>query len=142
MNSHSSNNQNISQINQSIFFFSEPPRVSLNVNSKVSLAEGELERVDCEAKGFYPLDVHVTWLKESQTPGKRPKPEVLNTQGIVQQTSHRHNLDGTYSVTTYFLLKPNLQDSGYLYTCSVSHDALSVPILKNFTLSVTSKSLT
>lgn len=113
--------------------------MSLNVHSEVSLTEGELERVDCEAKGFYPLDVNVSWLKESQTPGEGEIPKVLNILGIVKQSSHRQSPDGTYTITTYFLLKPTLQDSGYLYTCSVSHDALQMPILKSFTLRVTSK---
>ncbi|XP_076129148.1 tapasin-related protein-like [Alosa pseudoharengus] len=113
----------------------EPPRVSLNVNSQVSLSEGELQRVDCEAAGFYPLDVHMEWLKESLTPGASR----VNTLGIAMLSSHRHNPDGTYSLTAYFLLKPTLQDSGYRYTCRVSHDGLQMPIRKSFTLSVTEK---
>ncbi|XP_076129150.1 tapasin-related protein-like isoform X2 [Alosa pseudoharengus] len=114
----------------------EPPRVSLNVNSQVSLSEGELQRVDCEAAGFYPLDVHMEWLKESLTPGASRMPEVLK---VVTFSNHRNNPDGTYSLTAHFLLKPTLQDSGYRYTCRVSHDALQMPIRKSFTLSVTEK---
>ncbi|XP_062406630.1 tapasin-related protein-like [Sardina pilchardus] len=114
----------------------EPPRVSLNVNSQVSLSEGELQRVDCEAAGFYPLDVHMEWLKESLTPGASRMPEVLK---VVMFSNHRHNPDGTYTLTAYFLLKPTLRDSGYRYTCRVSHDALRMPIRKSFNLIVTEK---
>ncbi|XP_062406816.1 tapasin-related protein-like isoform X2 [Sardina pilchardus] len=117
----------------------EPPFVSLNVNSEVSLSEGELQRVDCEAKGYYPLDVHMEWVRKSVNPGTSHVFEVLNTLGIVKFPSHRHNPDGTYSSIAYFLLRPTLQDSGYLYTCRVSHKALQMPIRKSFTLSVTRK---
>ncbi|XP_062406827.1 tapasin-related protein-like [Sardina pilchardus] len=113
-----------------------PPHVSLNVNSEVSLSEGELQRVNCEAKDYYPLDVHMEWLKESLTPGASHTPEVLK---VVKFSDHRHNPDGTYTLTAYFLLKPTLRDSGYRYTCRVSHDALRMPIRKSFTLSVTEK---
>ncbi|KAG5277226.1 hypothetical protein AALO_G00115140 [Alosa alosa] len=116
-----------------------PPAVSLNVNSEVSLSEGELQMVACEATHYYPLDVHIEWLKESLTPGASRVPEVLNTLGIVMFSNHSNNPDGTYSLTAHFLLKPTPQDSGYSYTCRVSHDALQMPIRKSFTLSVTEK---
>lgn len=120
-------------------FPSESPRVSLNVNSELSLAEGELHRVDCVATDYYPLDVHMEWLKESLTPETTHIPEVLKTLGIVTFSSHRHNPDGTYSLTAFILLEPTVQDSGYRYTCRVSHVALEMPILKSFTLTVMSK---
>lgn len=119
--------------------FAEPPRVSLNVNSEVTLTEGELQRMNCEAEGFYPLDVHMEWLKESLTPGASRMPEVLK---VVMFSNHRYNSDGTYSLTAFFLLQPKLQDSGYRYTCRVSHDSLRMPIRKSFTLTVTGKCLT
>ncbi|KAG5277228.1 hypothetical protein AALO_G00115160 [Alosa alosa] len=112
----------------------EPPRVSLNVNSEVSPSEGELQRVECVATDYYPLDVHMEWLKESLTPGASHMPEVLK---VVTFSNHSNNPDGTYSLTAHFLLKPTPQDSGYSYTCRVSHDALQMPIRKSFTLSVT-----
>ncbi|XP_076129146.1 tapasin-related protein-like isoform X1 [Alosa pseudoharengus] len=113
-----------------------PPAVSLNVNSEVSLSEGELQMVACEATHYYPLDVHMEWLKESLTPGASHMPEVLK---VVMFSNHSNNPDGTYSLTAHFLLKPTPQDSGYSYTCRVSHDALQMPIRKSFTLSVTEK---
>lgn len=117
----------------------EPPHVSLDVNLELSLAEGELRRVDCKATDYYPLDVHMEWLKESLAPEATQTPEVLNSLGIVTFSSHRHNPDGTYSHTAFILLEPTLQDSGCRYTCRVSHAALEMPILKSFTLTVMSK---
>lgn len=115
----------------------EPPRVSLSVSSELSLVVGAEQKVMCEATGYYPLDVHIEWLKESLSPGGSRMPEVLK---VVMFSSHRHHLDGTYSLSAFFLLKPTLQDSGYRYTCRVSHVALRVPIRKTFTLSVTEES--
>ena len=116
--------------------FSEPPRVSLSVSSEVSLVVGGEQKVVCEAVGYYPLDVHMEWLKKSLSPGASRMPEVLK---VDMYSSHRRHQDGTYSVSAFFLLQPTLQDSGYRYTCRVSHVALRVPIRKSFTLSVTGK---
>ncbi|XP_062408064.1 tapasin-related protein [Sardina pilchardus] len=115
----------------------EPPRVSLSVSSELSLVEGAEQKVVCEATGYYPLDVHIEWLKESLNPGSSRMPDVLKN---VMFSSHRHHLDSTYSLSAFFLLKPTLQDSGYRYTCRVSHVALRVPIRKTFSLSVTEES--
>ncbi|XP_031429312.2 tapasin-related protein-like isoform X2 [Clupea harengus] len=112
----------------------EPPRVSLSVSSEVSLVVGGEQKVVCEAVGYYPLDVHMEWLKKSLSPGASRMPEVLK---VDMYSSHRRHQDGTYSVSAFFLLQPTLQDSGYRYTCRVSHVALRVPIRKSFTLSVT-----
>lgn len=112
----------------------ESPRVSLSVQSELSLTVGGEQKVVCEATGYYPLDVHMEWLKESLSPGGSRIPEVLKN---VMFSSHRHHMDGTYSLSAFFLLKPSLKDSGYRYTCRVSHASLRVPIRKSFTLSVT-----
>ncbi|KAL2096456.1 hypothetical protein ACEWY4_008604 [Coilia grayii] len=112
----------------------EPPRVSLNVGPDVSLAVGEEQRVACEAATYYPLDVRMEWLKESTVPGASRMPEVLKQ---VLFSSHRHHLDGTYSLSAFFLLRPAPQDSGYRYTCRVSHASLQMPVRKSFTLTVT-----
>ncbi|XP_063061221.1 tapasin-like [Engraulis encrasicolus] len=112
----------------------EPPRVSLTVSAELSLAVGEEQKVLCEAATYYPLDVRMEWLKESTVPGASRMPEVLKQ---VLFSSHRHHLDGTYSLSAFFLLKPSLQDSGYRYTCRVEHASLQYPIRKSFTLTVT-----
>ncbi|XP_041952243.1 tapasin-related protein-like [Alosa sapidissima] len=114
----------------------ELPRLSLNVNSQVSLSVGELLRVDCEATNYYPHDVHMEWLKESLTPGASRMPEVLNNTTF---SSHHRKQNYTYSHIVSYLLKPTLQDSGYRYSCRLSHHALQMHIQKSFTLSVTDK---
>ncbi|XP_028818944.1 tapasin-related protein [Denticeps clupeoides] len=112
----------------------EPPRVSLDVPSPLVLPEGAEQKVVCEAAGYYPLDVEMEWLKESLKPGSSLMPEVLKN---VLYSSHRNHPDGTFSLSAFFLLKPSLQDSGYRYTCRVSHRSLNVPIRKSFILDVT-----
>lgn len=112
----------------------ESPRVSLSVGSELMMTLGEERKVVCEAAGYYPLDVHIEWLRESLAPGGSRMPEVLK---VVMFSSHRHHLDGTFSLSAFFLLQARLQDSGYRYTCRVSHASLRVPIRKSFTLTVT-----
>ncbi|KAM6959290.1 tapasin-related protein [Aplochiton taeniatus] len=116
----------------------ESPRVSLNVDSSVSMAMGSDQKVLCEAAGYYPLDVEMEWIRTAPggsteyRPGA-PLPE--RVQNILF-SSHRHNQDGTYSVSAFFYLQGALQDSGYQFTCRVSHTSLRMPIRKTFTLTV------
>ncbi|XP_018606086.1 tapasin-related protein [Scleropages formosus] len=109
----------------------ENPRVTINVGSALELPEGNEQKVVCEAQGYYPLDVEMEWLRERK--GAR-LPEVLKN---VLFSSHRHHSDGTYSLSSFFLLKPTLHDSGYTYSCRTSHRSLRSPIRKSFTLTVT-----
>ncbi|KAI7800644.1 hypothetical protein IRJ41_008339 [Triplophysa rosa] len=111
---------------------SEQPRVSLNVGSPFSLTLGEDKKVVCDAEGYYPLDVNMEWLREPV--GGSPTPVFLKN---VLYSSHRVHQDGTYSLSAFFLLQPGLEDSGYKYTCRVSHKSLLTPIRKSFILSVT-----
>ncbi|XP_056613059.1 tapasin-related protein-like [Triplophysa dalaica] len=111
---------------------SEQPRVSLNVGSTYSLTLGEDKKVVCDAEGYYPLDVTMEWLREPV--GGSPTPVFLKN---VLYSSHRVHQDGTYSLSAFFLLQPGLEDSGYKYTCRVSHKSLLTPIRKSFILSVT-----
>ncbi|KAL7848822.1 hypothetical protein SRHO_G00204450 [Serrasalmus rhombeus] len=109
----------------------EPPRVSVNVGSSLALTLGGEQKVVCDAEGYYPLDVNIDWVREPS--GSSFLPEVLKN---VLYSSHRHNKDGTYSLSAFFLLQPGLEDSGYKYTCRVHHQALRIPIRKSFTLTV------
>lgn len=106
----------------------------MNVGSTLSLTLGQEQKVVCDTQGYYPLDVTVDWLRESVKSGLLP--EVLKT---VLYSSHRHNQDGTYSLSAFFLLNPDLEDSGYKYTCRVQHQSLRTPIRKSFTLIVTGR---
>lgn len=115
----------------------EPPRVSLNVGSALSLQEGGEQKITCEAEGYYPLDVDIVWhMQDPAVSGRRvgaPLPEVLQN---VLFSSHRYNQDGTYSLTSFFYLKASLSHSGRQFTCSVSHQSLRTPIKKSFILTV------
>ncbi|XP_063763070.1 LOW QUALITY PROTEIN: tapasin-related protein-like [Eleginops maclovinus] len=115
----------------------EAPRVSLNVGSTLLLQEGEEQKVTCEAESYYPLDVEIVWYMQdlavsAQSVGA-PLPVKLQN---VLLSSHKHNPDKTFSLTSFFYLQAALKRSGREFTCSVSHKALRVPIKKNFILTV------
>ncbi|XP_056613099.1 tapasin-related protein-like [Triplophysa dalaica] len=110
----------------------EQPHVSLNVDSTLSLTLGEYKKVMCDAERYYPLDVNIEWWREHV--GVIPKPLLLDN---VLHSSHKHDNDGLFSLSASFYLKPGLEDSGYKYTCKVSHKSLLTPIRKSFILSVT-----
>ena len=116
----------------SVCLAAESPQVSLNVGTSLMLQEEEEQKVVCEARGYYPLDVQLEWLKEQR--GGNRLPEVLKN---ILFSSHRRQNDGTYSLSVFFLLHPSIMDSGSTYTCRASHHSLRVPIRKSFTLTVT-----
>ncbi|XP_071212992.1 tapasin-like isoform X1 [Salvelinus alpinus] len=116
----------------------ERPRVSLNVDSVISLVDTEKQKVVCEAGGYYPLDVEMEWFREPSGGGGGLLPEKLDT---VLYSSHRHHQNGTYSLSAFFLLHASLHDSGSKYFCRVSHSSHRMPIRKSFTLIVTEKAL-
>ncbi|XP_042343010.1 tapasin-related protein [Plectropomus leopardus] len=115
----------------------EPPRVSLNIGPTLSLQEGGEQRVTCDAESYYPLDVEIKWyVQDPAAVGQRvgaPLPRELQN---VLLSSHKHNQDKTFSLTSFFYLQASLRDSGRQFTCSVSHRSLRVPIRKSFTLTV------
>lgn len=115
----------------------EPPRVSINVESVLSMVEGEEQKVICDADKYYPLDVEIVWhVQDRAMSGQRvgaPLPKVLSN---VLLSSHKHNNDKTFSLSAFFYLKASLRDSGRQFTCSVSHKSLRVPIKKSFILNV------
>uniref|UniRef100_A0A8C2KEJ1 Ig-like domain-containing protein n=1 Tax=Cyprinus carpio TaxID=7962 RepID=A0A8C2KEJ1_CYPCA len=111
---------------------SEQPRVSINVGSTLSMTLGKNEKLICDAEGYYPLDVNIEWYCEAS--GGSPMPSLLEN---VMHSSHRYNQDGTYSLSAIFYLQPGLENSGYKYTCRVSHKSLLTPIHKSFYLKVT-----
>nr|XP_055052529.1 tapasin-related protein-like isoform X2 [Misgurnus anguillicaudatus] len=115
----------------------EQPRVSLNVGSTLSLTLGEGHKVACDAEGYYPMDVNIEWLREQVSDS--PSPVFLKN---AWHSSHRFHHNGTYSLSAFLQLQPGLEDSGYKYTCEVSHTSLLVPIRKSFILSVTEPDLT
>ncbi|XP_040194400.1 tapasin-related protein-like isoform X2 [Rana temporaria] len=108
----------------------ESPVVSVNVES-VTLTEGEEQKFVCDASNYYPLDVSIEWLRESQHGGLLP----TSVQHIVY-SSHRYNSDGTYSISCFFFYTASLQDSDTTFTCRVEHESLSIPIKKKVSLTV------
>ncbi|KAL6104995.1 uncharacterized protein ACO6RY_06617 [Pungitius sinensis] len=117
----------------------EAPRVSLNIGPALSLPEGGEQKVSCHAEGYYPLDVEIVWHVQdaaAAASGRRvgaPLPKELQN---VLLSSHRHNQDQTYSLTSFFYLQARAEASGRLFTCSVSHPALRMPVKKSFVLTV------
>ncbi|XP_006138628.2 tapasin-related protein-like isoform X1 [Pelodiscus sinensis] len=109
----------------------EKPTVTLNADV-LSLVEGDEHKLICDVGHFYPHDAEAQWLLEPQKPGMLP--HVVNH---VLSSSHRQNSDGTYSFSTYFLLKASLRDNGCRYTCRVDHRSLKQPIRKSLTVQVT-----
>uniref|UniRef100_UPI0037E94922 tapasin-related protein-like n=1 Tax=Semicossyphus pulcher TaxID=241346 RepID=UPI0037E94922 len=116
------------------------PRVSLNIGPTLSLQEGRVKRVICDAESYYPLDVEIVWYDQDPSASGSaltPLPKVLEN---VRLSSHGHNTDMTYSLSAFFYLKASLKDSGKQFTCSVSHESLRVPIKKSFILTVEGES--
>lgn len=101
----------------------------------LSLTLGEYKKVTCYAEGYYPKDVNIEWLREHV--GNSPSHVLLDN---VLHTSHQHDRNGMFSLSAFFYLKPGLKDSGYKYTCKVSHISLLTPLRKSFILSVTGES--
>lgn len=96
-----------------------------------------MQKVVCEVHGYYPLDVEIVWYKQEpaargQTAGSLLPTLIANTL----LSSHKNNLDRTYSLSSFFYLSASLSDSGKQFTCKVSHNSLRVDIKKSFILTV------
>ncbi|KAM4627734.1 tapasin-related protein [Polymixia lowei] len=115
----------------------EPPRVSINIGPALSLQEGGEQKVVCEAEGYYPLDVEMEWYQEDPgASGQRVGASLPKKLQNVLLSSHKHNMEGTYTLSAFFYLQPSLRDSGSQFSCRVSHSSLRMPIRKSFTLTV------
>ncbi|XP_056414415.1 tapasin-related protein-like isoform X2 [Hyla sarda] len=112
-------------------YIRESPLVTLNVGSALTLSEGDEQKFVCDASGYYPLDVNIEWLRELPNTGLLPS--VLSN---VVYSSHKHNHNGTYSLSGFFLYTASLQDNGVTFTCRVEHSSLKKPIRKSVTLTV------
>ncbi|XP_073421681.1 tapasin-related protein-like [Dendrobates tinctorius] len=109
----------------------ERPMVNLNVDSVLTLREGDEQKFACDASSYYPLDVSIEWLRELPNTGLVP-----SVMSNVIYSSHRNSRNGTYSLTGFFLHKVSLQDDGIKFTCRVEHESLKKPIRKSVTLIV------
>ncbi|KAI3354482.1 hypothetical protein L3Q82_018994, partial [Scortum barcoo] len=112
----------------------EPPRVSLNTGPTLSLQEGSKKTIICDAESYYPLDVEMVWYEQDlAVSGQR---EGASPSKNMKLSSHIRNHDNTYSLSALLDIQASLRDSGRLFTCSVSHRSLKVPIRKSFILIV------
>ncbi|XP_062979066.1 major histocompatibility complex class I-related gene protein-like [Elgaria multicarinata webbii] len=88
----------------------EPPVVRV-----LSQADDDgTETLFCQAKGFYPMDIDVTWRKDGEV--------------MEHKTFHRDvgpNLDGTYHAWISIQVDPKDRDR---YRCHVEHDSLLEPL--------------
>ncbi|KAM3935780.1 tapasin-related protein-like [Leptodactylus fuscus] len=107
----------------------ESPKVGLNVESVVTLREGDEQKFVCDASSYYPLDVNIEWLRELPSTGLLPS--LLSN---VIYSSHKSNQNGTYSLSGSFLYEASLKDNGVKFTCRVEHESLKRPIRKSVTL--------
>lgn len=104
------------------------------------LTVGQELKITCEAGGYYPLDVDMVWHKQDPAVSGQRVGALLPT--VLTNTllsSHKHNPDMTFAVTSFFYLTASLSDAGKQFTCIVSHQSLRVPIRKSFTLNVVGK---
>lgn len=115
-----------------IFVSSESPRVALSVGPALTLEVGVMQKVVCQVDNYYPLDVEIVWYKQGQAAGSLLPTTIPNTL----LSSHKHNLDKTYSLSSFFYLSASPSDSGKQFTCKVSHKSLRVDIKKSFILTV------
>ncbi|XP_067866611.1 tapasin-like [Heterodontus francisci] len=108
----------------------ESPTVLMNPDS-LSLKEGDEQKLECEAGHYYPLDVAVKWMRQE---GEGHMLPVYMTNVVF--SPHKRNMDGTYSVTSYFRFTASLRDNGILYTCRVEHASLEKPIKRYIRVNV------
>ncbi|XP_021269173.1 tapasin [Numida meleagris] len=104
----------------------EPPKVTLSPKNLV-VAPGTSAELRCHVSGFYPLDVAVTWQRRSG--GSRTSRSAGDTVVDTWTSGHRRAADGTYSRTAEARLVPaRPQHHGDVYTCVVTHTALTKPM--------------
>ncbi|XP_053562263.1 tapasin-related protein isoform X2 [Bombina bombina] len=108
----------------------ESPTVTINADSLL-LSEGLEHKLVCDASYYYPLDVSIEWLREQ--PNQKLLPTVLKN---VLLKSHKLHSNGTYSLSSFFMLTAALQDDGAVYTCRVEHASLKHPIRRSVKISV------
>ncbi|XP_045681230.1 natural cytotoxicity triggering receptor 3 ligand 1-like [Phyllostomus hastatus] len=95
--------------------------------SSLSLEEAN-QRLLCEASGFYPKNINITWCKWSQE-----NSQCVNISENVTTNAAIANEDDTFNVTSSLKLKRSLEHNA-TYQCRVEHVFLCTPWRRNITL--------
>ncbi|MBN3290191.1 B2MG protein, partial [Polypterus senegalus] len=78
----------------------------------------QLNSLECLAEGFYPGDINIKLLRDS---------EPLPSEGSPQP---QKNPDGTYNAVTRYNYTPTSEDADRTFYCEVTHKALDTPLVK------------
>ncbi|KAK1795150.1 hypothetical protein P4O66_010330 [Electrophorus voltai] len=106
----------------------EAPRVLLNEKNVVF--QDELpKKLNCHCERYFPLDVKVEWFSQPPT-----QTESISLTEKASLSSHQQHSDGTFSLTSFLVIRPSEQPPGTVLTCRVSHFALQTP--KDISLTV------
>lgn len=97
-------------------FYPEPPSLSIHPSPLPLAVPGQTLNVQCEASGFAPLSLELSW----QFKGADGKTRPLGSGSV---TGHRQAWDGTYSQTTRLDLDTTTLDLGRggEVTCVAAH---------------------
>lgn len=85
--------------------YPEPPSLSLHPSTLPLTVPGQILTLYCEASGFAPLTLHLSW-EYKDTKGK------TRSLGSGSVTGHRQATDGTYSQSTQLELNTTTLDLG------------------------------
>ncbi|XP_059813472.1 tapasin-like isoform X1 [Hypanus sabinus] len=107
----------------------EPPTLVLRPDP-LYLYPDQAQDILCEALGYYPLDVSMTWTRRAPGNGSA---ELLPNSWL---NGHNKNSDGTFNVTGVISVRPTAADHGTVYTCHAQHVSMKGGVRKSLTLKV------
>ncbi|XP_027005571.2 tapasin-related protein [Tachysurus fulvidraco] len=99
----------------------QPPRVSFDGN-KITFQDEAPKRLSCHCERYYPLDVEVEWF--CQLPSETESISLTDGSSL---SSHRQHSDGTFSLSSFLVVRPTEYPPGTVFTCRVSHIGLQTP---------------
>ncbi|KAM9488021.1 tapasin-related protein [Clarias gariepinus] len=99
----------------------QPPRVFF-VENKITFQDETPKRLSCHCERYYPLDVTVEWFSQPSA-----GTENISRTKEASLSSHRQHNDGTYSLSSFLIVRPSEHPPGTVFTCRVSHVALQTP---------------